>query len=181
MSLINDALRRAKQQTVPAPTVAELPLRPLEPGVEKHSRPLALPLMIMFVGGLIVAGALVPLMSSRESVREKPHAPASTVMPAPAPVVDAVTPITVPAAAVVVVTNEPLTVTPAPQVTEAVLPLSPVRLQGILYHSSAPSAIINGKTVRAGDRVGDYAVLSISRSSAILATATQTNILHIEE
>jgi hypothetical protein len=44
------------------------------------------------------------------------------------------------------------------------------RLQGIMFHPTRPSAIINNRSVFVGDRVDRYKVTAISRTQATLAT-----------
>jgi hypothetical protein len=51
------------------------------------------------------------------------------------------------------------------------------RLQGIFFHATRPSAIMNGKSVFVGDKVGEFRVTAITRDSATVVGAGQTNIL----
>lgn len=44
------------------------------------------------------------------------------------------------------------------------------RLQGIVFHPTRPSAIINNRAVSVGERVAGYKVTAISRNQATLAT-----------
>jgi hypothetical protein len=53
------------------------------------------------------------------------------------------------------------------------------KLQGIFYRPDRPEAIIDGKTVLVGDRVGEFRVLAISRDDVTLAGAGQTNVLSL--
>ena len=53
------------------------------------------------------------------------------------------------------------------------------RLQGIIFHPKSPSAIINGKTVFIGDRVGRARVASIARDSVTLQIENETRILAV--
>jgi len=62
----------------------------------------------------------------------------------------------------------------------ALKPATP-KLQGILYRPDRPAAVIGGKTLFLGDRVGDFRVCEISRESVTLAGTTQTNTLTLEQ
>jgi hypothetical protein len=58
---------------------------------------------------------------------------------------------------------------------------APLRLQGIVFNPSHPSALINGKTVYIGDKVGGFQVSEISQNSATLINAGQTNLLELAQ
>lgn len=60
----------------------------------------------------------------------------------------------------------PLVVTPLPPppVIQEELP----RLQGIFFSATAPTAIVDGKTVRPGDRFQDYRVTEITKYTVTL-------------
>jgi hypothetical protein len=55
------------------------------------------------------------------------------------------------------------------------------KLQAIFFVPGHSSAIISGKTVRAGDKVLGFRVAVIDRSSATLVSATQTNVMTLEQ
>jgi hypothetical protein len=69
--------------------------------------------------------------------------------------------------------------TPSPATPAAPAPSGPrpIRLQGIVYDPSRPSAMINGKTLFVGDRLGAMQVVAIDRNSATLVGGGQTNLL----
>jgi MSHA biogenesis protein MshK len=75
--------------------------------------------------------------------------------------------------------TEPTTaaaIAPAPQ------PKSPpLRLQAIVFNPKRPSALISGKTLFIGDRLGDARVVAIDRESATLVGAGKTNVLSLPE
>jgi hypothetical protein len=48
-------------------------------------------------------------------------------------------------------------------------------VQGIMYDPARPSAIVNGKTVYVGDRLGDFRVKQISKNSITLTGPGGTN------
>jgi hypothetical protein len=55
-----------------------------------------------------------------------------------------------------------------------------LRLQGILYNPTRPSAIINGNTVFVGEKVADWSVTAIAAQTVTLQDANgQTNILSL--
>jgi hypothetical protein len=55
----------------------------------------------------------------------------------------------------------------------------PLKLQGIYYSRSNPSALINGKSVFVGETIGGARVLSIERESVTLEQGGQTNVLRV--
>jgi hypothetical protein len=69
---------------------------------------------------------------------------------------------------------------PAAATAEPPQTLAP-KLQGISFHPTRPLAVVNGKTVVIGDRVGGFRVLAITRSSVTLGSATATNVLSLSE
>ena len=58
---------------------------------------------------------------------------------------------------------------------------APLRLQAIIFTPRRPSAMISGKTLFIGDKLGDLRVVAISKESAILAGTGQTNVLTLSE
>jgi hypothetical protein len=53
-------------------------------------------------------------------------------------------------------------------------------LQGIFFSGKNTSALINGKSVIVGGRIGDARVVAITRESATIITAAgQTNLLEV--
>ena len=194
MSLINDALKRASQAQENRPPAPQpnLPLRPVDPAPPK--RPSVAMGLLVPIGFALVAlvGLLLVWQMKQADVAARqvapPAAPAATT-PAPipepaAPVVEsAATADAVPTETAAVV--EPAAASPATNstgaVAETVIPEpAPPKLQAILYHPSRPSAIIDGKSVFVGDRVGELKVLSITRTSATIAEGTQTRVLTLK-
>lgn len=218
MSLINDALKRAKSVQPQAPPPASGPqFRPAEPDqVVRRGLGVALP-----IGAVIVAllGLLLTWELSRtSSVGQKPLpgtpelavravAPPSPPIaspppadPPPAPPITAPEPVASPASkpVAVVQTPPPAVQTPAPPaqapaalaqtpaetnalpVAEAPKPPS-LKLQAIVYHPTRPSAMINGRTLFVGDRVGEWRVASISADSATLSNPTGRKVLNLAD
>ncbi len=148
MSLINDALKQARQAP---PRIPQRPLPPLPPDDdEPDSRKVWLIPAIVIV--LVFAVVFViGLASAHRTVRN---------------VVETVTAETVATQAVADVSTAVIA-TPPPVVT-VVNPENGPKLQGIFYSTKDPVAIVDGKTVRPGDRYLDYRVKEITRYTVTL-------------
>ena len=160
MSLINDALKQAKQSQPPNPPSPPPSLAPVESASQGGGSWLA-PVMIHLL--LVAAGIFIGLSLFK-------HAPPAAGTP---PVAATVTQQVKTAAAVLpAVTNPP---------PGAVVPPKPPgpKLQGILYTVTRPCAIISGKTVFVGDSVGKLRVVAISKDSVTLQSETETNVLSL--
>lgn len=212
MSLINDALKRAKQvQQKPSPQPISAPLRPAETARFVHApRPLVLPILaatlLVFVGGILIVVALsrgfrgkpaepVANQSIVGSPKDNPRN--AVALPRTANATPTISSSTAPTALQQVPTNPPRTaVAVSPIATQAVVPVEssntvPVvptppepqlpKLQGILFNPSRPTAFLNGKSVVAGGRVGEYTVLTITKQAVTVERAGQTNVLTMEE
>ena len=186
MSMLNDALKQAKQtqQENPPPT-PPLQFRPVEPGQPNHSRAPLLFVSLALALILVVAlgGMLVWLVSQKAAGELRVAArsadePATAVTADAKPAIVAPLPLALPPAPHPV---EPGTNTPPSAATaEPPQPLAQ-KLQGISFHPTRPLAVVNGKTVVIGDRVGGFRVLAITRRSVILGSATATNVLSLSE
>ena len=198
MSLINDALRQARQAQPANAAPADGPaLRPVEPARRSGGSSLMLPILIAVV--LTMAGALLwiyfrsdsGVLMVRASARPQdtvevatpqPRAPSPAAVPATAPVVTSTPVATVNGVmantnSIAVAATEPATIVPV--VAEPPKPLPTVyRLQSIFFRAKNPSAVINGRTLFLGGRVGDARVVAIDQESATIVTsAGQTNVL----
>ena len=164
MSLINDALKQAKQSQPPNPSSTPPPLAPVESASQGGGSWLA-PVMIILL--LAAAGIFIGLSLAKHA------SPAASVPPVAATVTQAVK---TAAAVLSIVTNPP----PGSN-TVAVIPPRPPepKLQGILYAASRPCAIVSGKTVFVGDPVGELRVTAISKDSVTLQSETETNVLSL--
>ena len=199
MSLINDALKRAKevQQNQPPVPPPDLQFRPADPAPPEQSRP-SFTLMVVTVVVLALVGLTITFILRKHSAAQKvtaaarpvtrpeqPVKPVPEAKPKPSPVVapSAVPPKEIAAAktktqsAVVAATTNAIVAeaTSAPQ--KPPLP----RLQGITYLPGRPTAVVDGKTVFIGSFVGELRVLAISRQAVTLASATETNVLNLSE
>jgi len=161
MSRINDALKRAQraQRKDPPPPKTKMPgLLPVE------SRPgdaigWILPGVIGFLivaACLFIGLALVTRTGTKAADKPRLLA-AQPVKPVTIPA-----PIPAPAA-------PPPTPTPAPATSPA--PPPEPKLQGIVYATRRPWAIVDGQTVHVGDRLGEYRVKEISPQSVTLEKA----------
>jgi hypothetical protein len=148
MSLINDALKKARKAP-PRNTPSAVP--PLQPAASEAS-PLAAWLLPAVVIILIVAAIfIIGWAVARHTVRTIVAGPEST---APTQEVAAVP--------VPVVAPPPEDTPPPPNPPEV------PKLQGIFYSATAPSAILDGKTVQPGDQLGQYQVKTISKDTVTL-------------
>jgi cytoskeletal protein RodZ len=220
MSLINDALRRARQTQQQSPPATRQPLVPVEPKPRGISRMLPLAVGVLFAAACFFFGlslarrtpppvAVAPLPPPKQSDKPVPAPAPVPVAPAPLPE-PKVTPATKPASKprLSVTTANPIVVAPlppktvasaaptapaapaapakvaAPAATPPAVPKPPVtpppppppdpKLQGIFFNPTRPWAIVSGKTVYAGDRVGDFRVKEISKNTVTLEKADKT-------
>lgn len=187
MSLINDALKRAKDAQQKSPPPAPGPqLRHMEPVQAPDRKTILLPLaivVVVFLGVLLFwigrrstspQKSIVAEAKSVAPIEAAPEAkPAAPVVAAPVAVVSNIpTPPSIP----------PPSIAPAPEPVVAVTPPSPpIKLQAIFFVPGHSSAMINGKTVHAGDTFKGFRVAAIDRTSATLISATQTNVMTLEE
>ena len=198
MSLVNEALKRAKQtQQANPPATPPLEFRPVEPGQSDGRRTslLLVGLSLVIVAIVGMCGALVWYVSQKNgpallveasanyqqplAATNTPKQPAPKPMP-PVTVVDPAN--TTPAVAEVIETstnNEPV-VTGVAAAVEALKP-APLKLQGIFFNPKNPSAVVNGRTVYLGERVAGFFVLAVSPSSVTFANSTVTNVLSLSE
>jgi hypothetical protein len=58
---------------------------------------------------------------------------------------------------------------------------APLRLQAIVFNPSRPSAMVSGKTLFIGDKLGEFRVVAIDQESATLVGGGQTNVLSLPE
>jgi hypothetical protein len=204
MSLINDALKRAKQSQSPAatPPAQHLHFRPVESEpVARHGLGVLLPVALAFVA-LLALLFVWELGHRSSSSNPQPElvahaasttpAPTPPVNPAPAALTESVPSPPVPSAPEpppAAITPTPAETAPDPAPAIPAVPddpptppkPAPLRLQGIIFNPAHPSAVINGKTVFVGDKVGEFRVGDIRQDSATLFNAAQTNVLNLGE
>lgn len=187
MSLINDALKRAKQsQQENPPSTPPLEFRAAEAPPHRGGRT-----TLLMVGLAVVIFAIVGLsgllvwyvtQSKSESlpvaarIADAPIAPLETAIPT----VPSLTPAPEPIPAYIERPDEPNTNGVPVAVIEPTVPPA-VKLQGIFFNPQNPSAVVNGKTLYLGDRVSGFRVMGISPVAVTLVSASETNVLSLSE
>jgi hypothetical protein len=168
MSLINDALKRARESQRKDSPSGLSPLRPVETHCQERNFNLVLPVTISFL--IVAALVLIGLALTRHANK----GPAGKIV------------------ASSLVTNQPsvtapvtnLPVSPAATIRPIVATLPaprPLRLQGIVYDAVQPSAIIGGKAVYVGSLVDGMRVTAISPNSVTLAGGGHIKTLVVGE
>ncbi len=177
MSLINDALKRAREaQRKDAPPEVS-PLRPVETHQKERDLSRVLPVVIVFL--IVTACVLIGLALARHGANGT--TPKMAVAPAivfTQKVVTVAAPVSNPPAPALPVSVSATSAPPvaSPAVTNT--PVSkPLRIQGIAYDAAHPSAIIGGKAVYVGDLVDGMRVTAITSNSVTLAGNGQTKTL----
>lgn len=186
MSLINDALKRAKQEgpspsSPSSPTEPGTPMRPTDP----HHTSVGLPVYFMPVLLCVISAACFFIVKGWDSHRQAGLYPDPVTVRA-----REAAPQPEPAAAEPTEAEITETIPPnrqfsldesAKPAAAAVPPEAPAfRLQGIFYEARRVAAIVNSTTVQVGDVVGNARVQAISRSSVTLLVDGQTKVLTLE-
>lgn len=171
MSLINDALKRAREKQPQSPPTGAAPLPPVEPparGGNGWILALAAVLFLaaagLFIGVAIFKTKTPPLLAAKAP--EVPVAP--VVQPVVAQPVSVPAPVKsnpAPAAASNVV--PPVSAPAPPPVVAEQLP----KVQGVIFNAARPVAIVNGKEVNVGDAVGAFHVKQILNGSVVFQRA----------
>jgi hypothetical protein len=169
MSLINDALKRAKESQRSNPPSGARPLPPVESTARGGTGWILAVAAVLFLAavGLFFGPTLFGHKAS--TVAAAKTAKTAETPPTPAEPVSAPVTNTVPAT--------PAT-SPPPAVSMEQLP----RLQGVIFSATRPLAIVDGKTVNVGDRVGDFQVKQILKDSVVFQRPDGSQrTLHIGE
>ena len=204
MSLINDALKQASQhQKQNRPPPSPLQMRDADESPRRSYTPpailFAVLLVVLALGGVLVGYALqkrsaeqVVVNARHENPPPQPESPAAPETVAPATPANRET-------TLVWATNHPAYVAspaptpgvtpPAPPVPETNVVAAPVeppppvgpKLQGISYNPSRPSAVVNGRTVYAGDKVAEFRVTQISPDTVTLVSDAETKVLSLSQ
>ena len=146
MSLINDALKRARHTP---PRNPNSPFPPLPPADDQSTSAKAWLLPAIVIALIVAAIFFIGLAMARHSVRNIVDATSASVM----------------------ATQAVAEVVASPAVEPPPAPLNPPdapRLQGIFYSPTSPSAIVDGKTVRKGDHFQQYRVTEITKYTVTL-------------
>lgn len=165
MSQINDALKRARQHTggSPVQTPSVLPAR-----AECNSGKWILPVVIVLL--ITGAGLLMGLAFVRPAAK-------SSSPPVMVPLLPAMIPKPETVVAPMQLSNPPPRQAVAVDTSNS-LP----RLQGILYDPVYPEAIVNGKTLRVGNAIGNYRVKAITKFAVTLTDAKGAETaIHMEK
>ena len=148
MSLINDALKQARKAP---PRNLPTSVPPLRPGADDSSLVPAwlFPslVILLIVAAIFFTGWAMAHRSVRAIVAE----------PEPPDATDSAPAISLPEV-------KPHPAEPPPPLNPPEAP----KLQGIFYSPTAPSAIVDGKTVRPGDKFGEYRVKAITKYTVTL-------------
>jgi hypothetical protein len=163
MSLINDALKRAKDaQRKNTPPSGVSPMRPIE--VKREERDLSWILPVVIILLILTAIFFIGLAMARHTFKKIVAAPeistTQQVEAVAAPVPNPPAP--------------PAVIGPAAISTDVP---AQTRVQGIFNDPVHPWAIVSGKTVYVGDFVNGLRVTAISRNSITLTGNGQTNTL----
>lgn len=186
MSLVNDALKRAKQAQPNAAPPPDLPaMRPDFSPRPKQGNRFVLPAL---VGVIFLMGVLLLWQWSRSGnaptpvrARTIPETAQSSPPPAIAPIppIAPTTPVSTPPP----VPPAPATkiaAAPAPVAAPAPPPVPTYKLQSIFYTRKNPSAVINGKLLQIGDRIGEARVKLIEKDAVTVVTLKgETKVLEL--
>jgi hypothetical protein len=168
MSQINDALKRAKQaqrRNAPSASSAAPPLRPFEAkNVEQGPNWIWPVAIILFF--LLFAGVFFAISAGSHATTQMAAAPAAIQTRVQTVEVSATN------------FSKPL---PVAMDLAVLKTAKPARIQGIVYDSVNPLAIIGGKTIHVGDAVDGMVVTGISRDAITLVGNGQTRQLHVGE
>jgi len=187
MSLINDALKRAKQAQQDSPEAPQnaVQFRPVEPGQQQVKKShTAIWIVVVIIAGLIIG--FVFRQMSRENNTTPKEVKAREIVPAnPVPqessaaakVPPAKTGSTAKSASHESSVQKAAAVPVANPEEPRIVP----KLQAVVFDPKRPSAIISGKSVFVGDKLGDLRVVAITRESVKLVGGGQTNVLVLGE
>lgn len=176
MSLINDALKQTKEAQSKTPPPVPPPLTPVESKRPSSSGWLVTGIIVLV---LAVATIYTGFLLSKPARLAASAAPVAALSPAvrPLPVATETLKI-VPTVAVPpgIISNATSNVGP-----EVVVPPRPVapKLQGILFATIRPCAIVNGRTVFVGDHINEFRVAAVSRNSVTLQNGMETEVLSL--
>lgn len=169
MSLINDALKRARETQQNHRPPGAPPLPPVESSAHGGAHWILVVSAILFLAaaGVVLGPALFGHKVPPAVAANAPNLPTpSPVAAASAPAVSSPPPTASVNPPPVANANPPEAATtnpPPPAVAVVKLP----KVQGIIFNSTQPLAIVSGQTVNVGDRVGDFQVKQITQSKVV--------------
>jgi hypothetical protein len=187
MSLINDALKRAKTQQQSSPNAPRVQFRPVEPARQPVKKShTTIWIAVVIIAGLIIGFVFRQLTrenktASPKEVKAREVVPASPIPQKTAPTAQP------PPAATTASTPNPVKhessaqdVAAGPIIQQEEPRIVP-KLQAVVFDPRRPSAIISGRSVFMGDKVNDLRVVAISQESVTLAGGGKTNVLVLGE
>ena len=184
MSLINDALKQIKQTRQQNPPPPPPALSPVESRPPEGFGLLAPGLIVLLLAGtaIFVGVSLsrsTPVAARAAAVKTQPM-PVNPPSARPLQSVNVTSTVTQQmerVSAALPATNT------APSGSTAAVMVSPksteLKLQGILFAATRPCAIVNGRTVFAGDQVNGFRVTMISRDRVTLQNQLETRVLSL--
>ena len=161
MSQINDALNKAKQA---APKNVPNAVTPMQPAGNDESSPAVwlVPaiVIVLIVGAIFFIG----WAAAHNTVHDAAVAqqPISATQQVETTRIDTIL------ADTNNYNNNVVTDTPPPPPPPPPAPVYVPKLQGIFYSATAPTAILDGKTVAPGDQIGNYKVKEITKYTVVL-------------
>lgn len=178
MSLINDALKRARTASSSEdPALEPPPLRSLQPVAQSVAPAtgwfISIAVIFLIVAGIFFVGFAMAHRSLSGGKTSAATKPALVKKPVSPPVVAEVPPATptVPAAQPAPPPVVKPVVKPVAKSVPAVHAVAKPKLQGIFYSPTAPAAIVDGRTVRVGDQLSQYHVVEITKLTVTLVGA----------
>jgi hypothetical protein len=208
MSLINEALKRAKQaqEIVPSTPPPNLDFRTVEPArtaQRNQSMMLIAALCTVVILALLLVWLLIqssgsskptsasPLIANAAPAAVQPAAPTPPEAPKLAPssvspqatVSEPIAPEPVKSAQPIAerqADTAPAIQAPPAEVAQTPKPAAP-RLQSIVFNPKRPSAMISGRIVFIGDKFGEWRITAIDQESATLVSSSLTNVLILQQ
>jgi hypothetical protein len=178
MSMINDALKRAKQaQDEKPPAVPPLKFQTVEPGQEVSPRsPVVIAGVVLGLAVIVCAGGLLLWLVAHSggATLQVEARPVKAAAANPGRLVDPP-----PASLAVGVASGPGTGSNSQPAVVEPPPAPELKLQGIFFNPRNPSAVVNGRTVYVGDKVSGFNVLTITPQAVTMTSATETNVLSL--
>jgi len=196
MSLVNDALKRAKeaQQPTPAPPISGPPFKDLEK-VEDSGHWITSPVTMAVVAVIVLIVVWQSLRGgSRSEATSTPVAARSNLIP-----VSDQTALEPPSSKPEAATRvSPDTTSTAPNSTngpatelgsatqQEIIPAAPpapppLKLQAVIWNPKRPSGMISGATVFVGDKVRDFKVTKITQDSVTLSGSDEVKVLKLAQ
>ena len=134
--------------------------------------------------------APAPVVAPPAAGTPEPSRPANPVAATPAPAVRTAPPVSAPPVSVPAAVAPTPAPTPAPIVAAQASPVAapaasepaapkPLKLQGIYFRLTNPSALINGRSVFVGESVDDARIVAITRLTVVVEQGGRTNVLRL--